>query len=196
MPRRKLPSDPPPNQPAITTFYRPLDYWFDRTIRQHNDGAFQHLAVQFRQQYEKVYTTWVYLGTFNSYCFYRNADFTEYHAYSPRQQGQKAGEAFIDDEYFLTGLYVELDFRRQKIAYHLIRLANETMQPAGERPRLLILIGQRHQHTRQYPEERYLTHEGWALIQYCRQQRLLQSDQLIGTTPYTSPKKSQDYYEY
>lgn len=199
MPHRKKILDP--SQPPIKQYFKPMNYWSDQSILAHLDPTFRYQAIQLRQYLERTYSTWVYLETYNGYCYYRNADFTEYNAFKPTVdfRGERVGKLMVDDDYFIHGLYVNQGHWRKGIGTKLISLANATMgrTTRGE-PRLLVLIGRLAQHGRAYPQEYQLTEDGWHLIRACREKGILQADQLIGTTPDQSPSSSQEgsYYQY
>ncbi len=196
MPRAKpLPKVAGPNQSTMKHFYKPLGHFLDESILVH-PSIFHHQAMSFRNSHEQIYSSWYYLGTFNYICYYHDAEFCEYRAYALRANGLEVGQLSIDDDYYVYGLYVGKEFMRQGIGTTLVRLANKTTHQPGQPPRLLVLIGQQHLHTREHPAEYQLTENGWALIQHCRNIGILQHDQLIGTTPPNSPVRSPNYYEY
>lgn len=181
------PATRPADQSTMFSHFRALDQWIDPTIKANHTPGFHHAAMQVRiEQQDKFGKT--YHGTVGNYCYFSDAEYYHYQAYSPLQEGIQVGEAYIDDEAFLCGLYVHPTFHRQGIGTELIRIINETNKhPQTGIPRFLVLTGLPQQHTRTYPDARYLTEAGAGLIYKCRDLGILRHDQLIGPTPDPSP---------
>jgi GNAT superfamily N-acetyltransferase len=101
---------------------------------------FEMKLKAFREQYQRMNPKQFYLGRKDKFCYYRDEEFYEYHAYDP-QTGRKIGELTLDDEHFLTGIYVDAAYQRKGIGTNLLNFANITNMSA-KGARLIIAVGQ------------------------------------------------------
>lgn len=166
---------PRSTKPPIPLWQKPLGNFFGANPSLSADKRLFEMKLKaFREQHERSNPKQVYLGRKGKFCYYRDEEFYEYKTYDP-QTGRKAGELSLDDEHFLTGIYVEAGYQRQGIGTNLMNFANITNMSA-KGSRLIIAVGQ------EYNSRYRLTDQAMALAQSCVQKGILDHDQLIGVS--------------
>lgn len=166
---------PRPIKPPIPLWQKPINGFFGGNPSLHAEKQLFEIKLKaFRAQYERSNPSHVYLGRKGKFCYYRDTEFYEYYAYDP-QTGRKVGELSLDDEHFLTGIYVEVPYQRRGIGTALINFANITNMSA-KGSRLIISIGQ------EYNSRYRLTHEAMQLANACVTKGILDHDQLLNAS--------------